>query len=668
MSDFKYMAAPLRRGRLALRNRIVHASILTRFAQGEDVTGALLRYHGARAAGGAAMIITEAVNALPLQAGRGAYLNAWSDAGLDGLKRLAGAVRAHDCRILAQLQERGRGNYARVAQSRAVGPSALPDDIAGAVPHPLATDDVEAMILNFAGAARRLEQAGFDGVEISAGHGHLFHQFLSRHSNRREDRFGGDLAGRTAFLSDTIDAVRAAVGSDFVIAVKLPAEDGDPDGIDLAEAERILRRVTAPARIDLVSFAWGAQNRRLHWHVPDGHGPRALYAEKTAGLRTAAGGVPVMALGRIVDPNEGEAILAANDADLIGVGRALIADPAWPVKALSGRAHGIRACVSCNTCWGAIAAASPLVCDANPDLATPDEMADAVGALAPLAPAPRLTPGRRKTVIVGGGVAGLAMAASAARSGDAVTLLHAGRDVGGRAWLAARLPGGDGLQGVYDDDAARAMAAAARIELGVVATLDDILGLSPDRVALATGAASPWPEDDGILADPDIAPPLTDLLRHALGAGRRLGRHLALVDLEDSIWVYRAADFLLAAFERVTILTPHEVPASREPLVVRQGLLERLSMSPITVVPLALVNPDIDEIAEGRLGYRSVLTGERWVIEDVDTLTHAAPRRPRLDRRAPLLAAGLPPVIIGDAFQPRTLLHATCEGRAAGRR
>ena len=660
MTDFAHLAAPLRTGRLRLRNRIVHASILTHFAADQRATDRLITYHANRAKGGAALIIAEPVNALPIQARRGAYLNAHSDAGIGELAKLAAAVHAHDCRILAQLQERGRGQYDMDTERRPVAPSALPDDLAGMVPRALSTDEVERMIEDFAAAARRLERAGFDGAELSAGHGHLFHQFLSAHANQRTDRFGGDLDGRMTFLHETIEAVRAACGPQFVLSLKLPADDGDEAGIRLEDAERIARRLAMPSKVDLVAFAWGSQNRFLHWHVPDGHGPRVPYAEKIARLRRSANGVPVIGLARIVDPTEAEAVLAAGQADLVGLGRALIADPAWPVKALSGRSHAIRACVSCNTCWGFIARRQSLVCDANSDLATPFEL--------PRAPAVLPATRRRRLVVVGGGVAGAAMAASAAVAGHAAILFHRQREIGGGAAIAARLPGGDGLQGVYDFDAAAATVAGARLELGVKAQLSDILSLAPDDVALATGAAAPWPADaPGDEIDDTIAPPLGMLLLMAFRHRASMGRHLVLIDREDSIWCYRAAEYLAARFDRVTVLCPSPEPACGEPLVVRQGLLERLAQARVTPIANAIAEPRYDELAAGTLGYRDRVTGAWQIIEGVDALTHASPRVSRLDLRSGLIAAGIDPIVIGDALRPRALLQAVAEGRHRGR-
>lgn len=657
MSAFECLSRPLNFGALRLKNRVAHAAILTRYADAEQATERLIAYHANRARGGVAMIVTEAVNALPSQAGRGAYLNAHSDARLSDLARLAAAVTRHDCRLLAQLQERGRGNYSRARVERTFAPSALPDDLTGAVPHALSTGEVEAMVEAFAAVAGRLQRAGFDGVEISAGHGHLFHQFLSAHSNRRVDRFGGDLEGRMTLVRELVAAIRDRCGRGFVLGLKLPAEDGDPDGIDLGQAGRIASALSDPETVDYVAFAWGAQNRRLHWHVPDGHWLRASYGQKTAALRHHTNGVPVMGLGRIVDPNEGEAMLARGQADFIGVGRALIADPAWAGKSLSGRSHAIRPCVSCNTCWGAIAEPAPLVCDTNPDLGTDAELDGP-------RPRPGASPGRR-IVVVGGGIAGLSAAAEAAEAGHRVTLFHTAGELGGRAHTAARLPGGDGIEGVYDFDAARASAAGARIELGVTATAQDVEACTPDTVILATGAEAPW---DGPTLDDDLPlPSLRALVKEALRRTGPMGDGLLLIDRDDSIWVYRAAELLADRFATVTVLSEWEVPAQCEPLVVRQGMLERLAARRVRVESDARVDLTLDDLMAGVVGFRHLLTGTRLRVEGIDAVAHASPRRPRTTLKAALQERGHAPLVIGDAYQPRALLHAVAEGRRAAR-
>ena len=171
----------------------------------------------------------------------------------DALARWADAVGAHDSLMLGQVQDNGRGFRSGFRNPNAYGASALPDDLSGTVPHALSIDGIATMIEEFAISARALQRAGFAGVEISAGHGHLFHQFLAARSNRREDRYGGDLAGRATLLIELIETLRQACGTGFIIGAKLPAEDGMENGIDLAQAAEITRLVHATGAVDYIT-------------------------------------------------------------------------------------------------------------------------------------------------------------------------------------------------------------------------------------------------------------------------------------------------------------------------------------------------------------------------------------------------------------------------------
>jgi len=657
VSSLSLLFQPLDVGPVRLKNRIVHASILTRYVVDQQVTDRFLSYHANRARGGAAMIVTEAVNALPWQRSRDGYLNVYDDTGLDGLKRLVDTVAAHGCHLLAQLQDRGRGNYSRGRIDRAMGPSALPDDLSGAVPHPLSISQIEDMVAAFAAAARRLQSAGFAGVEISAGHGHLFHQFLSPHSNRRDDRYGGELAGRTRLIHEVIEAVHAECGPGFLIGLKLPGDDGMPNGIDPPMAARITEALARPDRVDYVAFTWGSQSETLHWHVPDGHWPRLPFADRTAALRRHANGLPVMALGLVVDPNEAEALLARGQADLVGVGRALITDPAWPAKALGGRGYAIRSCVSCNTCWAAIAEPVPLACDNNPALATAVEIDGA----------PPRVERSRHIVVVGAGPAGLEAAWTAAARGHHVTLFGASPDPGGRLRAVASLPGGGGLQGVYDHQAALCKQHGVDLRLGETAGIDEVLALAPDAVVLATGARDSWPLDlpDTFGEEAPIVS-LAQLIASLNQDNRMISGTAVIVDEDGSAATWNAIEFLAKRAKRVVVLTAREIAAERESLVYRQGLLRRLFDGGIVVHGLAQPEVTLPGLEQGIVGWRHRYTGAHHQIADVAVLTYSAHREPRLDLLAPLANAGLAPKLIGDAFAPRGLLQATQEGHAIG--
>ncbi len=235
--------------------------------------------------------------------------------------------------------------------------------------------------------------AGFSGVELSAGHGHLFHQFLSPWANRRTDKYGGDLEGRTRFLRELIAAIRAECGRPFIIGTKLPGYDGVANSIDLEEAAAIAGQIAATGEVDYWTFAWGAHANSLWTHLPNAHGERAPYLRDIAKLAAVAPEIPAGALGYITDPNEGEFAVTEGQMQLVFVGRPLITDPAWPEKSRTGHEPEIRYCVSCNTCWRSIIDGHRLECDNNPRVAEPDE--------AFWQPAPAAV--RKRVVVVGVG-------------------------------------------------------------------------------------------------------------------------------------------------------------------------------------------------------------------------------------------------------------------------
>ena len=293
---YPHLFSPLQIGGVRLRNRVVHASMSTRYVSGGQVTDRLITYHANRARGGASMLVTEPLNLLPRQTNP-QKVRVLDPANRGGLERWAAAVRSFDSHLIAQIQDPGRGRHQPGRVHDAVGPSPLPDDLSWTVPHALDTGEVEQMIVDFAKAARLLRDCGFSGVEISAGHGHLFHQFLAARSNLRTDRFGGELEGRARFVTELCSALRAECGPDFLVGVKLPGEDGMPGGIGLEESAAVTRLVHATGAASYLTWCWGSHSDTLDWHLPDMHGPRAPYVDRIATLARNAPGTVVGALG-----------------------------------------------------------------------------------------------------------------------------------------------------------------------------------------------------------------------------------------------------------------------------------------------------------------------------------------------------------------------------------
>jgi thioredoxin reductase len=336
----------------------------------------------------------------------------------------------------------------------------------------------------------------------------------------------------------------------------------------------------------------------------------------------------------------------------------MITDPAWTRKALAGRGHAIRPCVSGNTCWGAVASPSALVCDNNPALATAEEI-DGV---------PATADARKRVLVIGGGVAGLEAAWVAQARGHEVTLFSTSPEPGGRARLAAALPGGEGVAGVFDYQLAAARSHGVRLEPGLTATLADVRRLTPDEVILASGARMAWPEallgEEAALsaAVPDLPRAIADLLAHP---GRPQGTAV-VIDEDHSAFTYGAVEWLAEHFPRVIVLTSRDTIARHENRVRRQGIFERLLGRRVEIIPFQMPDLRLSELEEGVVGHRHIVSGDRRRICEVSFLTFAAHREPRLEMLVELRRVGYAPRIIGDAFAPRTLLHATREGHAAG--
>ena len=656
MSDFQALFTPFSLAGKTLRNRIVHASMSLLSTPQGRVTDRMIQYHANRAAGGAAMTVTEPLATMRHQASI-PRVQVWRKDDADGLKRFADAVESQDCRLLGQIQDAGRGRHFPGRNPEAVGASALPDDLSWTVPRALTAAEIRGLVAEIADSAAHLKECGFSGVEISGAHGHMFHQFLSPWSNRREDEYGGSWEGRVRFIAEVVAALRDACGKDFIVGLKLPVTDGLPGGVGPSEAAIVADLLTRERQADYVCFAGGAHARTLEMHTPDRHGPHMPYMPTIKELRHSLNGVPLMALGRITDPAEADGILARGEASLVALGRPLVADPAWPKKAAAGRTWDIRYCLSCNTCWAAIIMMHvPIVCVNNPRVARPDEV--------DFSPVPAATP--KRVVVVGAGIAGMEAAWVAAARGHHVTVFGASDNIGGKAFLREQLPGGETVSSIYDYQTVAARRAGAAIRLGRPATAADILALRPDTVVLATGSSMippDWlPED--VRAEgwvPDLRDALVEVLRHDTPQPGTA----VLFDADHTEGTYAAAEALRARFARVVIVTPRDTIATDVAMTGRQGILRRMAEQRIEIVTLAEPRWN-DQVGEGRLEIVNVYNGDIRAIEDLALLTYATPRVPNDALAAPLRAAGIEVVPVGDARAPQEMLFATASGHAAG--
>ena len=657
MTPYASLFSPLDLAGRRLRNRIVHPSMTTVTGADGRATDRLIQYHLNRAQGGAAMLVTEPLAVAPHQK-VASRVRAWDAHAQDSLVRWATAVESQDCRLIAQIQDAGRGRHAPGRNYEALGASPLPDDISWTMPHVLSMTEISTLLGHFVESAARVKRCGFSGVEISAGHGHLFHQFMSAYSNTRTDAYGGCFENRMRLVLELVKLIRERCGTDFILGIKLPSNDGIDGSIDHAAAAQIATCVTQTGLIDYVCFAQGAHARTLELHIPDGHTERNPYAATLRTLKASAGGIPVMALGRINDPAQADALIEQGEAELVGIGRALITDAAWSRKAQLGQASRIRYCVGGNTCWKTIVGHLPIACDNNPRVAMPDEL-DEVFIQASI---------KKRVLVVGSGVAALEAAWIAAARGHEVTLLARASEVGGKVRQLVTLPGGEDLSSIYDYQYVEGTRAGVDYQLNQEATLEVVLKYRPEAVVLATGSTMTWPRMlPEALRQEGWVPDLRRALSELDGVTQRQTGTAVILDMDHTEGTYAAAEHLHSLFERVVVMTPRATIADEVALVTRQGIYRRFHEKGIDV--LYAVEPRWTETFETQatLQYVSIYGGALKGIENVAFFAYATPRQPNDELALPLKAAGLNVYLIGDCKAARNILAATAEGDAIGR-
>ena len=631
-----------------LRNRIVFPAVLSNFARENRVTPRLVDYYAERAAGGAAMLVTEGLSIHASSVPQPNVATVFDAANFEGFQRLAAAVEPQDCRLLGQLWHVGRQQLWSPVDAP-VGVSPLPDAYSWSVPHVMTPEEIGVVARAFIDAARTLQRAGFSGVELHGGHGYLITQFLSPWSNTRDDGYGGDVDGRTRFVREIIAGIRTECGAGFIVGLKMPGDERVPGGIDGDEAGRIAGRLAQAGGLDYVAFAQGNFSPSLEDHTPDMHYPPGPFMALQRELRERARPIPVLALGRVLDAAHAERLLGEGVGDLIGMGRALVADAALPAKALAGKAASTRPCIFCNVCWAEIHVGKPIACIHNPHLGTPGEAA--------WRPSPAAR--KRRVVIVGSGVAGLEAAWVAASRGHEVTVLGA-REPGGKARLEALLPGRAEVAKVFEFQLARAREAGVAFESGRPATVPQIAALGPDAVVLATGSSMRRPAT--LAADGDAGTDAWTLVADLGAAPARRAGTAVLFDHDHGAGVYALADLLASVYDRLVVITPRTQLGRNVAYVGLLGVYRRLYRARVEIVVAAVPK----RFAARRVVHANAFTGEEHTIEDVALFAYATPRLADDRLAAPLRAAGLEVRLAGDAFAPRAMLAAVHEGHRIG--
>ena len=666
MSRYPLLFSPLTVNELTLANRIVLPAMHLNYTPGGKVTDQLVSFYSERAKGGAGLVIVGGCVISPL-AGGPMLISIQDDSDIEGLKRLTDAVHEGGAKIGAQLYHAGAYAHRALIGEQAVSSSAHTSAFTREEARELSLAEIDEVQNQFAKAARRAREAGFDMVELLGSAGYLICQFLSPRINRRTDRYGGDLKNRMRFGLETVAKVRQAVGPEFCLGIRLAGHDFVPGSHGNAESARFAAACEETG-VDMINVTGGWHETKI---------PQLSQEVPPGGLAYLARGVkravncPVCASNRMNHPVQAEEVLARGDADLACIGRAFIADPEFAAKAEQGRAELIRPCIACNQgCFDAILQLQPVGCATNCRAGKEHK------------PLPQPSADKGVVVVVGGGPAGCEAALVAAKRGVKVILLEASSRLGGQpAWYAEPVYKPDFAEiGRYYTHALAEAGVDVRLDTKADANL--IASLRPRAVILATGAEPirldlPGADSGHVMDAWDVLQgkvrPVGDVLVVGGGAvgletGLALARQGALTPEQVHFLALFGAEppedlaaLMADGSRKVTVL--EMLPkvgkgVGRSTKWILFGLLKRFGVNLVTKAKVV-------SIAPGKV--TAEVDGEQKEFE-ADTVVMAAGARPKDGLGRELKERGFTVMPVGDAEMVGSVLEAVAAGWKAGAR
>lgn len=640
--SFPHLFKPIRIGNRDARNRIMRLATLTNTIQNGRVTEHTLAMYRRVARGGSGVVVTEGMRIHPSSTGHGHSLQLYVDGTLDSVRQLANTVQAEGALLIAQLNHNGRQHHG-TGSPTLWAPSAIACPRSGGMPHAMTRAEIAEVVEGFADGAARAREGGCDGVELHGAQGHLIMQFVSPFSNRRDDEYGGSVENRLRFPLEIMTRIREKVGRDFIVGYRMGVEEFTTGGLGIADTVRMTPALAALGAIDYLSLTQGNFNS-LDTHCPDSHYAALAFIDLQAQIKAVAGEIPVVSTARIQTPEQAEAILAAGKADMIGMCRALIADPEWPVKALEGRSEDIRRCIFTSSCWGT---GKRLACSVNPTVGHEIELPPLIKADRP-----------KRIVVVGGGAAGMEAAWVAAQRGHQVTLFEGRQQLGGKLAGSERFMPWLEVWHAVDFLATQIAKAGVALRLGEVADVSAILAREPDAVIVATGAtamAPALPGDGSVpvyVFDSEVPENLPD-------------GHWVVMDEDGYYWAAALTEYLARQGKKVTYVTRFMEPLREIPEVSRMSTLRSLDRHGVTL----LDNMSIDRADQGALiGHRYYNEARQIRLESVRGLLWVGMQQVNDELVKQLRDADVASVhVVGDAKAPRRLSHALAEAHRAAR-
>jgi 2,4-dienoyl-CoA reductase (NADPH2) len=630
-SGTQLLFEPFELGGLTLKNRLIMAPMGTCLDRDGLITDEAIAYYRRRAEGGVGTITVEGCLVSPDTVGPEPGINARQH--LPGLSRLVEALEPYDVTVGVQLMHPGR----QVLAGPSVAPSPVPLNSAALTPHELTPAEIATIVADYGRAAALAREAGFDFVEVHGAHGYLPSDFLSPIVNQRQDSYGGSLANRARFSLEVAGAIRTETSDSYPLVWRINGDDSVPGGFGPDEAAEVAQWLEA-AGVAAISVSAGTWHT-LHVTLAPMFVPRGQMVHLAARVKSGVN-VPVIAVGRLDDPDLAARVLADGDADLILLGRALIAEPDWPRKVQNRAPESLRPCIACNACVDLVGRGEPARCAVNPEVGR-----DLTWQVVP-------TDRPRRVMVIGSGPAGMETARIARLRGHHVSIWERDSKLGGKLEVAGLAPSKREVLRFRDFQAKTLRELGVDVHLGVHVTAETVAGEAPDVVILATGAEPLVPPIPGI-----GGANVFDAQRLITGAVPSLNRRVAIVG--GSATGCETAELLIGRASEITILEMRpSIGQGIEP-ITRRHLVRSLrdrGVQILTRAKVIMIEPDcvLYEAADGS-------TAE----VGADLVALALGWRPRGNELAGRLE-GVEVIVLGDASQPADFVHAINAGADAG--